>query len=95
MPSGIQTNRPGRALPTELAQEIIQTARGNSAIMQLARNVTLHGRGRLRANGQRTRAVRRGWRRAIKTGAGRNLLRYIGHFIRFSKRNISPGPSSS
>lgn len=31
------------ALPTELAQEIIQTARGHSAIMQLARRVTLPG----------------------------------------------------
>lgn len=45
MPSGIQTNRTAVALPTEIATEIMQTARGESAIMQLARQVTLPGRG--------------------------------------------------
>lgn len=45
MPSGIQTNRTAVSLPTELAQEVLQTARGQSAVMQLARRVTLPGRG--------------------------------------------------
>lgn len=45
MPSGIQTNRTAVSLPTEIAQEVLQTARGQSAIMQLARRVTLPGRG--------------------------------------------------
>lgn len=45
MPSGIPTNRTAIALPTELAREVIQTARGQSAIMQLARRITLPGRG--------------------------------------------------
>lgn len=45
MPTGIQTNRTAVSLPTELAQEVLQTARGQSAIMQLARRVTLPGRG--------------------------------------------------
>lgn len=45
MPSGIQTNRTAVSLPTEIAQEVIQTARGQSAIMQLAQRVILPGRG--------------------------------------------------
>ena len=45
MPSGIQTNRTAVTLPTEISQEVMQTARGQSAIMQLARRITLPGRG--------------------------------------------------
>lgn len=45
MPSGIQTNRTAITLPTELSNQIIQTARGESTIMQLARRVSLPGRG--------------------------------------------------
>jgi len=45
MPSGIQTNRTAVSLPTDLAQEVMQKAVGASAIMQLARRVTLPGRG--------------------------------------------------
>lgn len=43
--AGIPTNRTSLSLPTELAREVIQTARGQSAIMQLARRITLPGRG--------------------------------------------------
>lgn len=45
MPSGIQTNRTAVSLPTDVAQEVMQLARGSSAIMQLARRVNLPGRG--------------------------------------------------
>lgn len=45
MPDNISTNRSALTLPHELSQEIIQTARAQSAIMQLARRVTLPGRG--------------------------------------------------
>lgn len=45
MPSGIPTNRTAVTLPTEISQEVMQTARGQSAIMQLARRITLPGRG--------------------------------------------------
>lgn len=43
--AGIPTNRTAISLPTELAREVIQIARGQSAIMQLARRITLPGRG--------------------------------------------------
>ena len=45
MPSGIQTNRTAVTLPTDLSQEVMQVARGQSAIMQLARRINLPGRG--------------------------------------------------
>lgn len=45
MPSGIQTNRTALTLPAEISSEIIQTAQQESAIMRLARRVTLPGRG--------------------------------------------------
>lgn len=43
--AGIQTNRTAVALPTDVAQEVMQLARGQSAIMQLARRIPLPGRG--------------------------------------------------
>lgn len=43
--SGISTNRSNITLPPELAQEIMQKTQGESAIMRLARNITLPGRG--------------------------------------------------
>lgn len=43
--AGIQTNRTAVALPTDVSQEVMQLARGESAIMQLARRVPLPGRG--------------------------------------------------
>lgn len=43
--SGIPTNRTSITLPTELAQEVLEKTRGASAIMQLARQVNLPGRG--------------------------------------------------
>lgn len=45
MPSGIQTNRTAISLPPELSREIMQTAVGSSAVMQLARRIALPGRG--------------------------------------------------
>lgn len=45
MPTGIQTNRTALSIPTDVAREIIQTARGESAIMRLARRIDLPGRG--------------------------------------------------
>ena len=45
MPTGIQTNRTAVALPTDVSQEVMQLARGESAIMQLARRIPLPGRG--------------------------------------------------
>jgi len=45
MPTGIQTNRTAITLPTDLSQEVMQVARGQSAVMQLARRINLPGRG--------------------------------------------------
>lgn len=45
MPSGIQLNRTAVSLPADLSREIMQTAVGESAIMQLAKRVVLPGRG--------------------------------------------------
>lgn len=45
MPSGIQTNRTALTLPADISSEIIQTVTEDSAIMRLARRVTLPGRG--------------------------------------------------
>lgn len=43
--SGISTNRSNIALPTDLAQEVMQKTRDASAVMQLARQISLPGRG--------------------------------------------------
>lgn len=43
--SGINTNRSNIDLPTEVSAEIIQKAQEQSAVMQLARQITLPGRG--------------------------------------------------
>lgn len=43
--SGIPTNRTNVALPTELSAEIIQKTQDASAVMQLARQIALPGRG--------------------------------------------------
>lgn len=43
--SGTPTNRSNIDLPTEVAQEIIQKTQEGSAVMQLARPITLPGRG--------------------------------------------------
>lgn len=43
--SGTNTNRSNIALPTEVSSEIIQKTQEQSAIMQLARQITLPGRG--------------------------------------------------
>lgn len=43
--SGISTNRTDITLPADIAQEILQKVRGSSAVMQLARQVALPGRG--------------------------------------------------
>lgn len=43
--SGISTNRTDVALPTELSAEIIQKTQDASAVMQLARQIALPGRG--------------------------------------------------
>lgn len=43
--SGIETNRSNITLPTEVSAEILQKTQEDSAIMQLARQVTLPGRG--------------------------------------------------
>lgn len=45
MLTGTQTNRTAVALPIDVAQEVMQLARGESAIMQLARRIPLPGRG--------------------------------------------------
>ena len=43
--SGVQTNRTNINLPTEISAEIIQKTQEASAVMQLARPITLPGRG--------------------------------------------------
>lgn len=43
--SGISTNRTNITLPTEISAEIIQKTREESAVMQLARQITLPGNG--------------------------------------------------
>lgn len=43
--SGIDTNRTAITLPTEISAEIMQKAQESSAIMQLANQITLPGRG--------------------------------------------------
>ena len=43
--SGISTNRTNITLPAEVSQEILQKTQGASAIMQLARQIALPGRG--------------------------------------------------
>lgn len=43
--SGISTNRTNISLPTDLAQEVLQKTRNASAVMQLARQIALPGRG--------------------------------------------------
>ena len=43
--SGISTNRSNIALPAEVSQEILQKTQSASAIMQLARQIALPGRG--------------------------------------------------
>lgn len=43
--AGISTNRTDITLPAEIAQEIMQKVRDTSAVMQLARQVALPGRG--------------------------------------------------
>lgn len=43
--SGISTNRTNLTVPSELSQEILQKMQGESAIMKLARQVALPGRG--------------------------------------------------
>lgn len=45
MPSGTQINRTSITLPTDVSREILQKTQEASAIMQLARRVTLPGRG--------------------------------------------------
>ena len=45
MPSGIATNRTNISLPTELSREIIQKTQEQSAVMRLARQIELPGRG--------------------------------------------------
>lgn len=43
--SGVETNRSNIALPTDISAEIIQKTQEASAVMQLARSITLPGRG--------------------------------------------------
>lgn len=43
--AGIATNRTNITLPAEVSQEILQKTQGSSAIMQLARQIALPGRG--------------------------------------------------
>ena len=43
--SGISTNRTNIALPTDVAQEVMQKTQSASAVMQLARRINLPGRG--------------------------------------------------
>lgn len=45
MPTGIPTNRSNVTLPAEVSQEILQKTQQASAIMQLARQIALPGRG--------------------------------------------------
>lgn len=45
MPTGIPTNRTNIDLPPEVSQEIIQKTQEGSAVMRLARSITLPGRG--------------------------------------------------
>lgn len=45
MPSGIDTNRSNISLPADVAQEILQKTQSASAVMQMARQITLPGRG--------------------------------------------------
>lgn len=45
MPTGIPTNRTNIELPADVSQEIIQKTQEGSAVMQLARSITLPGRG--------------------------------------------------
>ena len=45
MPSGIATNRSNITLPAEVSQEILQKVQSASAVMQLARQIALPGRG--------------------------------------------------
>lgn len=45
MPTGISTNRSDITLPAEVSAEIMQKTQGASAIMQLARQIALPGRG--------------------------------------------------
>ena len=45
MPSGIPTNRTNIDLPNDVSQEILQKTRGESVVMQLARQIALPGRG--------------------------------------------------
>ena len=45
MATGIPTNRTNIDLPPEVSQEIIQKTQEGSAVMRLARNITLPGRG--------------------------------------------------
>ena len=43
--SGISTNRTNITLPAEVSSEILQKTQEESAVMRLARKVTLPGRG--------------------------------------------------
>ena len=43
--SGISTNRTNITLPADVSQEILQKTQGASAVMQLARQIALPGRG--------------------------------------------------
>ena len=45
MPSGIATNRTNITLPTDVSAEIIQKTTESSAVMRLARQIALPGRG--------------------------------------------------
>ena len=45
MPTGIPTNRTNIDLPADVSKEIIQKTQEGSAVMRLARNITLPGRG--------------------------------------------------
>ena len=45
MPTGIPTNRTNIELPNDVAQEILQKTQEGSAVMQLARQIALPGRG--------------------------------------------------
>ena len=45
MPSGIATNRSNITLPADVTREILQKTQSASAIMQMARQITLPGRG--------------------------------------------------
>lgn len=45
MPTGISTNRSSVSLPSEVSREILSIAKGDSAVMRLARKTTLPGGG--------------------------------------------------